>query len=327
MNRLLFALNCMIVSLMAGMGCGSSDASSPAASSSSAAPTSSSSVSSAGGYIADHMIAKDSVLRSIPIAYIDLARKNSRIAYQHTSHGTHVSKGLFGLPGFKSGDSALFGITNNALTRDADKLDFHDNAIVNPSDLSTADSDWDAWLTANRTYLDAHPEINILLWSWCDISNHNVAKYLSSATTIIGEYGAGGSKGRTNPVTFIFMTGHANLANNTGSGKPKAQAKLITDYCTANGYFCIDYYAIDTHDMADIYYEAAGDNGNYSGGNYYESWQTLHALGVDWYYNLSSPGGSIEYGDHNTQHITANRKAFAAWWVFARIAGWDGISR
>jgi hypothetical protein len=298
-------------------GCGSSDGNSGASSSSSSS-------SAPGGYIADYSVAKDSVLRSIPVRYINEARTTLRIEYSHTSHGTHVSKGLFGLPGFKSGDSSLFGITNNASARDANKLDFHDYAITSPADLSTADGAWNVWITANRSYLDAHPKINVVMWSWCNIAGHDVQSYLSAAQTIIDEYGSGGSKGRSNPVTFVFMTGHANASANTGTGNPKPQAELITSYCRSKGYFCIDYYSIDTHDMNDMYHEETGDNGDYSGGNFYESWQGSHSLGSDWYYNLDAPGGNVSYGDHNSQHITANRKAFAAWWVFARIAGWDG---
>jgi len=60
------------------------------------------------------------------------------------------------------------------------------------------------------------------------------------------------------------------------------------------------------------------------GVNYYTNWETSNTLGVSWYENKDAPGGAVSHGDHNTQHITANRKAFAMWWILARIAGWDG---
>ena len=69
----------------------------------------------AGETIASFKVANESVLRSIPEEYINLARTTLHIAYQHTSHGTHVSFGMFGLPGYKSGDELLFAITTMIL--------------------------------------------------------------------------------------------------------------------------------------------------------------------------------------------------------------------
>jgi hypothetical protein len=287
-----------------------------------------------GIFVADYTVAKESALRAIPQTYIDTARTTLHIAYNHTSHGTHVSYGAYGLPGFKSGDAARFAITRNAATPDPTRLDFHDDEIGGAySDLSQADANWATWRDQVRAYLDnpAHAAINVMMWSWCDIAGHSVPDYLSSMQTLINEYGPGGSKigtgtgdTRTTPVTFIFMTGHANVNSNTGAGHPREQARLITDYCTAHGYYCIDYYSIDTHAMDDHYYEDTGDDGNSAayGGNFYVDWQGAHSLGADWYRNRNSPGGSETYGEHNTQHITANRKAFAFWWVLARIAGY-----
>ena len=75
------------------------------------------------------------------------------------------------------------------------------------------------------------------------------------------------------------------------------------------------------------YWEDAGDDGNSStGGNFYADWQNSHTLGEDYFENRSSPGGSVTCGAHNTQHITANRKAYAMWYILARIAGWDGTA-
>ena len=45
-------------------------------------------------YIGDYEIAKEEVLRKIPFEYIYKARTELIVAYQHTSHGTHVSRGL-----------------------------------------------------------------------------------------------------------------------------------------------------------------------------------------------------------------------------------------
>lgn len=289
--------------------------------------------------IADQTIASEDVLRSIPDEYIDAARNDLHIAYQHTSHGTHVSYGMFGLPGFMAGDDTKFAITNNS--PEDDKLDFRDYAMasyaesgVDASDLSRNET---AFIQATRNYLDDNDnsEINVVMWSWCNIAGHEVAtNYLPGMQTLINEYGPGGSKigtgsgQRENPVAFIFMTGHANKNDNVGDGKPKNQADLIINYCKENKMYCLDYYGIDTHDMDGNYWEDAGDNGDSSeGGNFYADWQSSHSVGTGYYENRSSPGGSVTFGAHNTQHITANRKAYAMWYILARIAGWDGESQ
>ncbi len=293
--------------------------------------------SSSSSYVADYHVATEAALRAIPDSYINAARTTLHVAYFHTSHGTHVSYGAFGLPGFKNGDNIKFGITNNTAA-DPDKLDFHD---YYGQDLSQADADWQAWRDQVRAYLDnpANAAINVMMWSWCDIAGHSVDNYLTSMQTLIDEYGPGGSKigtgvgKRINPVTFIFMTGHANAYGNLGPGQAHDQAAVITAYCNAHGYFCIDYYSVDTHAMDGTYYDDAGDDGdsasyfasNSTGsGSFYIDWERSHTEGVDWYQNRSepAPSGFLTTGVHNNQHITANRKAFAFWWVLARIAGY-----
>jgi len=287
---------------------------------------------SISAYIASDSIAVESVLRSIPKKYIYMARKNLHIGYQHTSHGTHVAYGLYGLPGYKAGDDTLFAVTSNG-TPVAGKLDFHDYAMQSTSDLSSNET---GFIQSTRDYLDnaSNADVNVIMWSWCDITGHNVsANYLPGMQTLINEYGTGGTKigtgtgKRINSVTFIFMTGHAVQSANIGSGKPKNQADLILNFCTTNNYYCLDYYGIDSHDMNGNYWEDASDNGSSpTGGNFFADWQSTHTKGTHWYENRSSPGGTVIYGEHNTQHITANRKAFAMWYILARIAGWDGIS-
>ena len=78
--------------------------------------------------IADHTIAFEDILRSIPDEYINAAREDLHIAYQHTSHGTHVAYGMFGLPDYRDGDDTRFAITNN--NPQAGKADVRDKCVI-----------------------------------------------------------------------------------------------------------------------------------------------------------------------------------------------------
>jgi hypothetical protein len=306
-----------------------------------------------GGVVANHTIATEAMLRAIPVQYINAARTTLAVAYQHTSHGTHVTVGAYGLQDYKTGDATLFGVSN---TRVANKLYFDDcyntagtplgNGVIDLSNGVDNDAVNPSFIVATRAYLDdaANADVNVVMWSWCSISGHTVQNYLNGMQTLINEYGPGGSKigtstgqTRTTPVTFVFMTGHAEFDSNIGAGHPRDQAQLIIDYCATYGYLCLDYYNIDTHDMAGNYWEDTGDNGDSTlygtatgslTSNFYQDWQNSHTLGTDWFENKAHPGDTTAvYGDHNTQHITANRKAYAFWWILARIAGWDGVSQ
>jgi hypothetical protein len=282
--------------------------------------------------IAGDRVAKESVLRSIPVQYINAARNTLHVAYQHTSHGTHVAYGVYGLPDYKNGDATLFGVST-AATPVAGKLHFLDYSMSGYAEGGNSAVDLSAneigFIAATRNFLNdpANDAVNVVMWSWCSIAGHNVAgNYLPGMATLIAEFGKGGSNPRaaTKPVSFIFMTGHAEADNNVGPGLPKNQADLIINYCRSKKYYCLDYYGIDTHGMDDIYHETANDDGVAGGVAFYQDWQDSHVLGTDWFYNKSAPGGSVDYGAHLSQHITANRKAYAFWYILARIAGWDG---
>lgn len=49
--------------------------------------------------------------------------------------------------------------------------------------------------------------------------------------------------------------------------------------------------------------------------NWAIDWQDSHTIGVDWYET------NIRY--YHTQPLNHNLKAYAAWWLRARLAGWE----
>ncbi len=96
-------------------------------------------------YIADHTIAKESVLRSIPESAINNAKNNLHIAYFHSSHGSRVITGMTGLTSYKPGDSELYAFTVNGVPQ-ANKLDIDDDN-AGSNDLS-----------AKEGIIDGHPQ-------------------------------------------------------------------------------------------------------------------------------------------------------------------------
>ena len=146
-------------------------------------------IQSESPYIAGHEVAKESVLRAIPREYIDKARTTLHVAYQHTSHGTHVTRGMSGLNDYKDGDDQLFGFSyvDDAFGKGEPKpilgkLDFRDHALV-----GSAPEGIDAWdlgrnetalIQTTRNYLDdpKNAEINVVMWSWCNIAGHRVVE-------------------------------------------------------------------------------------------------------------------------------------------------------
>jgi uncharacterized protein YjdB len=84
-----------------------------------------------------------------------------------------------------------------------------------------------------------------------------------------------------------------------------------------------DFADIESYDPDNNYYlnKRANDNCDYDSNgdgsldkNWAADWQNTHTSNVDWY-NCSSA---------HSKPLNANRKAYAAWWLFARLAGWTG---
>ena len=246
-------------------------------------------------------------LTLIPANAIDSARAKLRIAYGHTSHGSQLITGMDGLVSFR-GDAYRFSATgaNGALT-------LHDTPFSGASDLGNPD--WTAWESATRSYLTVHTEINVVIWSWCGqvsgSSEANITTYLTLMDGLEHDYPA---------VRFVYMTGHLD---GTGlNGNLHARNEQIRAYCSTNNKTLFDFADIESYNPDGTYfgdkspndncdYDANGDGSPES--NWAIEWQNAH------------PGQWYQCSAAHSQPLNANMKASAAWWLWARIAGWPGV--
>ncbi len=259
--------------------------------------------------IIDHRTAK---LADIPVEWINQAKSKLHIAYEHTSHGSQIIDGMTGLYKWK-GNIYLW---NDGGSEGA--LDIDDHGITGGSDLGSPD--FTSWAGSTRTYLNK-PEnnnINVVMWSWCgqvsDATESNINTYLTLMSDLEEDYPH---------VKFIYMTGHLD---GTGvNGNLNKRNEQIRNYCKRNRKILYDFADIESYNPDGEYFlnKAANDNCDYDSdgngsrdSNWAIEWQNSHTLNTDWY----------DCNPSHSQPLNGNLKAYAAWWLWARLAGWTGTA-
>lgn len=243
---------------------------------------------------------------AIPVQYIDEAKAELVIAYGHTSHGSQLITGMTGLIDF-AGDDYAFNSTG------ADgALQLRDTPFSNAYDLGNPD--FTAWAGATRNYLDANPEVNVIIWSWCgevsDASEENIDTYLTLMNNLEYDYPE---------VMFVYMTGH--LDGTGEEGNLHVRNEQIRNYCTENKKILYDFADIESYDPDGVYYmdkyandncDYDSDDDGYTDANWATEWQDAH------------PGEWFDCDPAHTQPLNGNLKAYAAWYLWAVLAGWGG---
>ena len=225
-----------------------------------------------------------------------------------------------------------------------DALDLDDYGIPGCVDLSQGD--WidgngvTPWATATRNLLDnsANYHVNVIMWSWCSINGHNITRYLDNMEILVAEYSEGGAKPRaaSYPVKLIFMTGHAEGQGE--SGFIYAANEQIRQHCINNNRILFDCADIESYDPDENYYYnrpmwddldytvVTGRDGNWgiewcSANTGSELEQLTSGNGVSGYSGCGSCAHSGSAG--NSETINCVLKGRAAWWMFAKLAGWN----
>lgn len=246
------------------------------------------------------------MLSAIPAEWIESAKQDLNIAYGHTSHGSQLTTGMTGLVSFKGN---VYSWNNGGI---GGALDLHDYAMS--GDLGNPDRT--SWAERTRTYLNSNPDVNVIIWSWCGqvstATEDDIVTYLDLMSDLESDYP---------DVRFVYMTGHLDGTGLTGN--LHLRNEQIRKFCRDNNKILYDFADIECYNPDGDYfgdkkpndacdYDSNGDGSRDS--NWAVQWQNSHTQGIDWY-NCTSA---------HSQPLNANQKAYAAWWLWARLAGWDG---
>jgi hypothetical protein len=265
-------------------------------------------------FIVDHTCTD---LRQVPQSAIEQAIASLHIAYGHTSHGSQLTDGMSALVAFANGGGLGLSLPtdifawNNGGSGGA--LDLHDYAMA--GDVGY----YPQWVNETRDYLDnpLHAGVNVIIWSWCGqasgYSEQNMIDYyLTPMSQLEIDYPN---------VRFVYMTGHLDGTGQTGNLNLRNQQ--IRDYCIANNNTLYDFADIESYDPDGLVnymtlfctdncdYDSDGDGGRDK--NWALDWQNSHIENMDWY-NCNAA---------HSQSLNGNRKAYAAWWLWARLGGWN----
>ncbi|HNY76793.1 MAG: hypothetical protein RBS72_13375 [Sedimentisphaerales bacterium] len=254
-------------------------------------------------------------IASIPESAIVQAKQQLHIAYGHTSHGWQITTGMTGLVAFANAGGKglklpkdIFAWNDGGIDG---ALDLHDYAM--PGDLG----EYPGWVDRTRVYLNdpQNAEVNVIMWSWCSqvssryVNDRLMTEYLNPMSQLEEDYPH---------VTFIYMTGHVHHSQDMYL---KAANYVVREYCKANNKVLYDFADIESYDPDGTFYPFADENCDYYAsrtgsllGNWAKEWQDSHTINVDWY-DCPSP---------HSEPLNANQKAYAAWWLFARLGGWPG---
>jgi len=230
------------------------------------------------GRVADHTVVPQFEL--IPPDALVTVVNNLYVYFGHTSHGSQLVTGM--------------GMLDPLVDHSQMNLTEEYGDLGTEGDL--------AWEGLTRTHLGAHPETNVVIWSWCGGQSSNtvdgVQIYLNTMNQLEEEFP---------DVAFIYMTGH--LDGTGDDGLLRENNRQIRNWCLQNGKLLFDFEDIESWDPAGEYYPDGTDACEWC-----SEWM------------IANPEACPDCADScaHSHCFNCYQKGKAFWWLLARIAGWNG---
>lgn len=241
-------------------------------------------------------------ISKIPVRWTNKARKQFRVWYGHTSHGSQITSGM------RAMNKGAFRFN----TRGKDgALCYQETGgdLGHRGDLR--------WMKKTKGQLDRPGNnVNVVMWSWCGGCSDNTVKgintYLQAMTKLEAEYP---------DVVFIYMTGH--LDGSGVKGNLNKRNDQIRKYCRTHKKVLFDFADIESFDPDGnsflrlrandgCFYDSNGDGRRDS--NWCDQWIAKHP-----HHGIALPPRAA-----HTRPLNGALKGRAFWWMMARLAGWNG---
>jgi hypothetical protein len=256
----------------------------------------------------------------IPDSAVNLAKANLHIAYGHTSHGSQLVTGM----GALESHDPLYSWSSGGAGGDLDLRDYAMGGDVGY---------YPQWVTNTRSYLGAmdpdsgrgkaQPLINVVVWSWCGqaaglTEQQMIDQYLAPMAQLEADYPG---------IKFVYMTGH--LDGSGSNGNLNLRNNQIRAHVSGSSRILFDFADIESYDPgnAEFLSKMANDNCDYDSDNngsrernWAADWIAANPSSV-----LTQMADTICTGCcAHSQPLNCVQKGRAVWWLWARIAGWNG---